>query len=163
HYMWGQEFFQMLDRHPSKELDAKIQYFEDEKHLTVPLPSTYYGLRFIFDEFEIDINDVFINPAIINEHNLKISKKLGVEINLDEMFVNTLGYIALHERNIPDIAVSIFKINTKNYPLSLNVWDSLADAYMVKGLTEKAKACYQKILSLAPNNNDARDKLETLK
>jgi predicted alpha/beta superfamily hydrolase len=57
HYMWGQEFFQMLDRHPSKELDAKIQYFEDEKHLTVPLPSTYYGLRFIFDEFEIDINN----------------------------------------------------------------------------------------------------------
>ncbi len=163
HYMWGQEFFQMLDRHPSKELDAKIQYFEDEKHLTVPLPSTYYGLRFIFDEFEIDINNVFMNPEIINEHNKKISKKLGVEMNLDEMFVNTLGYIALHERNIPDIAVSIFKINTKNYPLSLNVWDSLADAYMVKGLTEKAKACYQKILSLAPNNNDARDKLETLK
>lgn len=159
HYQWGQEFFQLLDSHSSPELNAKIQYFEDEKHLTVPLLSTYYGLRFIFDGFEIDINDVFLNPNIINEHNQKVSKKLGVEINLDEMFVNTLGYIALHDRNITDIAVSIFEINTENYPLSLNVWDSLADGYLSKGQIEKAKICYGKNLSLDPTNADAKNKL----
>jgi predicted alpha/beta superfamily hydrolase len=162
HYQWGQEFFQLLDNHPSPELDAKIKYFEDEKHLTVPLISTYYGLRFIFDEFEIDINDIFVNPSIINEHNKKISQKLGVEMNLDERFINTLGYIALHDRNIPDIAVSIFEINTKNYPTSLNVWDSLADAYMAKGLKGQAKTCYVKILSLDPDNADAKLKIQKM-
>ena len=84
-----------------------------------------------------------------------------LDIKPDESFVNTIGYIALHDRQIPDIAVSIFEINAKNYPQSLNVWDSLADAYMVKGYIEKAKMCYKKILALSPDNN-AKSKLEAL-
>lgn len=162
HYLWGQEFFELLDNHSSPELNVKIQYFEDEKHLTVPILSTYYGLRYIFDGFEININDIFLNPDIINEHNEKVKTKLGVEINLDELFVNHLGYVALHEIGKPEVAVSIFEINAKNYPASLNVWDSLADGYISKGLIEKAKACYKKILSLDPNNVDARNNLEKL-
>lgn len=162
HYQWGQEFFQILDRHSSPKLNAKIQYFEDEKHLTVPLLSTYYGLLFIFDGFEINVNDIYLNPDIINEHNEKVKTKLGVEINLDELFVNHLGYVALHEISKPDVAVSIFEINAKNYPSSLNVWDSLADGYLAKGLPEKAEACYEKILLLDPNNADAKNKLEKL-
>ncbi len=163
HYQWGQEFFQLLDSHSSPKLNAKIQYFEDEKHLTVPILSTYYGLRFIFDGFELDINDIFLNPNIINEHNEKVKTKLGVEINLEELFVNHLGYVALHEIGNPDVAISIFEINAENYPSSLNVWDSLADGYLGKGLPEKAKACYAKILTLDPGNVDARDKLAGLK
>ncbi len=162
HYQWGQEFFQLLDNHSSPELNVKIQYFEDEKHLTVPILSTYYGLRFIFDGFEININDIFLNPNIINEHNEKVKTKLGVEINLDELFVNHLGYVALHEIGKPDVAVSIFEINTENYPSSLNVWDSLADAYKAKGLMNKARLCYEKILSLSPNNTQALKNLENI-
>ena len=78
---------------------------------------------------------------MINKHDMEMSQKMGVEIKSDERFVNTLGYIALHDRNIPDVAVAIFEINSKNYPSSVNVWDSLADAYLVKGLKGKAKIC----------------------
>lgn len=159
HYQWGQEFFQLLDSHSSPKLNVRIQYFEDERHLTVPLLSTYYGLRFIFDGFEIDINDILLNPCIIDEYNDKVREKLGVEFILEEMYVNHIGYVALHEIDKPDLAVSIFEINAKNYPSSLNVWDSLADGYLSKGLTEKAIACYEKILLLDPGNVDAKNKL----
>lgn len=159
HYKWGQEFYETIKTHAA----AKLRYFEDEKHLTVPIPATYYGLRFIFDGFETDINEVYKNPFLINEHDREMSEKMGVEIKSDENFINTLGYIGLYDRNIPDVAIAIFEINTQNYPQSLNTWDSLAEAYTVKGLTEKAKRCYEKILSLQPENADAKRKLEKLK
>jgi tetratricopeptide (TPR) repeat protein len=88
--------------------------------------------------------------------------QMDVDIKSDEVFVNALGYIALHDRNIPDVAVAIFEINSKNYPSSVNVWDSLAEAYLVKGLKGKAKACYEKILSLQPDNIDAKRNLKKL-
>lgn len=162
HYKWGQEFYELLKNSKSSKLDVQLRYFEDEKHLTVPVPGTYYGLRYIFDGFELDINEVCKNPDLINKHDIEMSKKMGIEIKSDEEFVNTLGYIALHDRNIPDVAVTIFEINAKNYPSSVNVWDSLAEAYLVKDLKAKAKICFEKILSLQPDNIDAKRKLEKL-
>eukprot|EP01133_Synstelium_polycarpum_P002860 gene2860-3285_t len=140
HYKWGNEFYELLKNNTSSNLDVKLRYFENEKHLTVPVPATYYGLRYIFDGFELDINEVCKKPDLINKHDMEMSQKMGVEIKSDEGFVNTLGYIALNDRNIPDAAIAIFEINAKNYPSSVNVWDSLADAYLVKGLKEKAKS-----------------------
>jgi len=163
HYKWGNEFYELLKNSSSSKVDTKLRYFEDEKHLTVPIPATYYGLRYIFDGFELDINEVCKNPDLINKHDIEMSQKMGVEIKSDEGFVNTIGYIALRDRNTPDIAIAIFEINTKNYPSSVNVWDSLADAYLVKGFKAKAKACYEKILALQPNNIDTKRNLEKIK
>lgn len=164
HFKWGQEFYQLLENNTSSSLYSEIQYFEDEKHLTVPLLSTYHGLRFIFDGFEIsNFNEIFETPSIISKHYKKVSQKLGMEFIPDENYINTLGYAALYGRNLPEIAISIFEINTKNHPLSLNAWDSLAESYKVFGNVEQARKCYGQILSLDPNNLDAKNKLKKLK
>jgi predicted alpha/beta superfamily hydrolase len=162
HYEWGNQFYNLLKNNKSPDLKAELKYFDDEKHLTVPIPATYYGLRYIFQPYEIDINEVTGNPNVLANYETKTFKELFLAIKPDENFVNTIGYIALYDRQIPDTAISIFEINTKNYPQSLNVWDSLADAFIVKGYIEKAKMCYEKILILDPNNNDAKVKLEKL-
>lgn len=162
HYQWGMEFYELLKKNKSPDLSAEVKYFEDEKHLTVTIPATYYGLRYLFQPYEIDINEVTKDPTVLANYDKKIHKELFLDMKPDENFVNTIGYIALHDRQIPDIAVSIFEINAKNYPQSLNVWDSLADAYIAKGYIEKAKMCYKKILALSPDNNNAKSKLEKL-
>ncbi|PUB34604.1 hypothetical protein C8J95_102269 [Elizabethkingia sp. YR214] len=162
HYQWGMEFYELLKKNKSPDLRAEVKYFEDEKHLTVTIPATYYGLRYLFQPYEIDINEVTKDPKVLANYNKKIHKELFLDMKPDENFVNTIGYIALHDRQIPDIAVSVFEINAKNYPQSLNVWDSLADAYIAKGYIEKAKTCYRKILALSPDNNNAKSKLEKL-
>ncbi len=162
HYRWGMEFYELLKKNKSADLMAEVKYFEDEKHLTVTIPATYYGLRYIFQPYEIDINEVTTDPAVLANYDKKVKKELFLDQKPDENFVNTIGYVALYDRQIPDIAVSIFEINTQNYPRSLNVWDSLADAYLVKGYTDKAKMCYEKILAMAPDNSDAKSKLEKL-
>ncbi len=162
HYEWGQEFYSLLKENKSPDLYADLKYFDDEKHLTVTIPATYYGLRSIFRPFEIDLNEVTKDPSVLANYTANMKKELFLDTKPDERFVNTIGYVALHDRQIPDIAVQIFEINTKNYPESLNVWDSLADAYLVKGYKEKAKKCYETILKLSPTNSQAKKKLETL-
>ena len=128
------------------------------------MPSTYQGLRFIFDGFEIsNFNDIFKDPSIISKHYKKVSQKLGMNFIPDENFVNTLGYTALYGRNLPKIAISIFKINTQNHPTSVNAWDSLAESYKVFGNVKEEKRCYKKIISLDPNNLNAKSKLSKLK
>jgi predicted alpha/beta superfamily hydrolase len=162
HYEWGQQFYNLLRENKSPDLKVNLKYFEDEKHLTIPIPATYYGLRYIFQPYEIDINEVTRDPTILANYNSKTSKELFFEMQPDETFVNAIGYVALYDRQIPDIAITIFEINTKNYPQSLNVWDSLAEAYIVKGYTDKAKLCYAKILELSPNDTNAIKNLEKL-
>lgn len=162
HYQWGLEFYNLLKENKSPDLKTDFRYFEDEKHLTVTIPATYFGLRSIFQPYEININDATMDPAILKGYSEKIKKELFLDEKPDERFINTIGYVALHERQLPDVAISIFEVNTKNYPESLNVWDSLADAYIANGDIEKAKGCYEKILQLSPTNSNAKKRLEEL-
>ena len=95
-------------------------------------------------------------------YSAKIKKELFFDTKPDQSFVNTIGYVALYDRELPDIAISIFELNTKNYPESINVRDSLAEAYTFRGYIDKAKKCYEKILTLSPTNNTAKMKLDEL-
>ncbi|GAA4178411.1 hypothetical protein GCM10022218_29000 [Sphingobacterium ginsenosidimutans] len=162
HYQWGNQFYKLLKENKSPDLKVDFRYFEDEKHLTVTIPATYYGLRYLFEPYTIDINEVTKDPSVLVNYSAKIKKELFFDTKPDQSFVNTIGYVALYDRQLPDIAISIFELNTKNYPQSINVWDSLAEAYTVRGYMDKAKKCYEKILTLSPANNIAKTKLEEL-
>ena len=49
-------------------------------------------------------------------------------------------------------AIAIFKLNTKEYTTSFIVFDSLGEAYMVKGDDKLAILNYQKLVDLNPEN-----------
>ena len=80
---------------------------------------------------------------------------------LDEGSVNNLGYSLLQARKI-DEAIAVFRLNTEDFPNSANTWDSLAEAYMIKGDKPKAIANYKKSLELDPNNKNAAAKIKEL-
>ncbi len=78
-----------------------------------------------------------------------------------ENVLNELGYEALKREN-PEGAIKVFKLNSKEYPKSGNVWDSLAESYMKAGDNKKAKKYYRNSLKLSPNNQNAKDMLKKL-
>ena len=78
-----------------------------------------------------------------------------------EAIINRLGYVLINRKQY-DMAVSIFEMNTESYPASWNVWDSLAEAYMLKGEKDKSIQFYYKSLELNPQNANARQKLKEL-
>ncbi len=78
-----------------------------------------------------------------------------------EIDVNRFGYQLIQSGQLP-AAVEVLKLNARSYPNSYNVYDSLAEAYMLSGETRMAVSNYRKSLELNPANANAREKLKQL-
>jgi len=75
--------------------------------------------------------------------------------------INSFGYQLIQIKKLDD-AIEVFKLNVELYPESSNVYDSLAESYMLKGNNEFAIKFYKKSLELNPNNNNAKAMLEKI-
>jgi hypothetical protein len=82
---------------------------------------------------------------------------------LDQDVLNWLGYHFLYWWGREEDAVEVFKLNVSLYPQSANAYDSLGEAYMVRGEVEQAIASYEKSLELDPKNKNAAEKLKQLR
>jgi CubicO group peptidase (beta-lactamase class C family) len=74
--------------------------------------------------------------------------------DLGEGQLNTLSYHYLAGGEI-DTAIVLFKKNVEAYPESFNVYDSLGEAYMAKGVRREAITNYARSLVLNPDNQNA--------
>ena len=101
-----------------------------------------------------------IPAAIIKYHDLK--KNNSNDYNFKESQLNSFGYQLLQVGKI-DQAIALLKLNTETYPESANVYDSLGEAYMIKGNKEAALMNYEKSLKLNPKNKNAEDNIKKLK
>jgi tetratricopeptide (TPR) repeat protein len=59
-------------------------------------------------------------------------------------------------------AITVFRMNVSLFPQSSNCFDSLGEAYLIAGLKDKSKACYQRVLELDPQNVNAKEQLEKM-
>jgi tetratricopeptide (TPR) repeat protein len=73
----------------------------------------------------------------------------------NEVQTNAIGYGFL-QAGMVDRAIEVFERNTRDYPESWNVWDSLGEAYAAQGDNEKAIVNYSKALEMAPDGQKAR-------
>ncbi|HEU4526020.1 MAG TPA: DUF2911 domain-containing protein, partial [Gemmatimonadales bacterium] len=64
--------------------------------------------------------------------------------------MNNYGYELLGAGKV-DSAIVVFRKNVKDYPKSWNVYDSLGEAYAVKGDKKKARDNYNKALAMTKN------------
>jgi len=79
-----------------------------------------------------------------------------------EEHINNVGYQHLGNKNI-DAAIEIFKLNVALHPEGFNTYDSLGEAYMIKGEKELAIKNYEKSLALNPDNENGVRMLKELK
>lgn len=80
---------------------------------------------------------------------------------MSEGELNMLGY-SLIQRKLFGDAIAFLKINADMYPDSFNVYDSLAEAYMLNGDRELAIENYRWSLALNPDNTNAAEMLKKL-
>ncbi|MBU0696739.1 MAG: FKBP-type peptidyl-prolyl cis-trans isomerase [Bacteroidetes bacterium] len=91
----------------------------------------------------------------------QLKKSKFKDLWMDENELNTMGYGLLGRKHAAE-AAAIFKLNTKEYPKSFNVYDSLGEAYMDLGENKLAILNYKKSLALNPKNENATKMLEKL-
>jgi hypothetical protein len=80
-----------------------------------------------------------------------------------ERVLNALGYRALYGERDVERAVRIFEANSRAFPGSFNVWDSLGEALAERGDRAAAIASYERSLALEPKNDNAARMLERLR
>lgn len=156
-------FYESLNSKCKGELPAKLEYFEDENHNSVPIIAFHNGISAIFEGYGISYRDVESKEQL-TQHFQVLSKRLSWNFPPPEYLVNQLGYRMIQSRNDMDKskALEFFTLNVENYPESSNSYDSLGEAYEALGDTKRAIENYKKSLELNPGNEHARMKIEEL-
>ena len=146
-------FKQALAKSQIKGFEWQAEQLKDEDHGSVVLRSHYFGLRKVYDGWQIprDVAAGGMKPA--EEHYQKLSQKFGYEIPVPEGLINQIGYQYLGAGK-SDEAIAVFKTNVERYPNSANVYDSLAEAYERGGKLDLATPLYEKAQTLGKQNND---------
>ena len=150
-------FKEALAKSNIKDFDWQAERMADEDHGSVVLRSHYFGLRKVFEGWQVpsDPKSGAISGGLkgADEHYKKLSEKFGYQIPAPEDVINRIGYQYLFEGK-PDDAIATFKTNVERYPNSANVYDSLAEAYERGGHNDLAEPLYDKAQTLGQQNKD---------
>ncbi|MEO6522983.1 MAG: alpha/beta hydrolase-fold protein [Mucilaginibacter sp.] len=158
------KFDSLLSKKKILGLDHKYSHYPDDTHMTEPPKAYYDGLRFIFKEWPMLLQDNSqIKASTFTKHYQQLSQLYGYTILPNEITINTFASYLILDATTQDNAIGLFEMNTVNYPRSSNAFTSLGDAWVTKGVKEKAIACYKKALELKPSATNITDKIKALK
>lgn len=152
------QFKQVLAKNQSQGFVWEAQEMPDEDHGTVVLRSHYFGLRKVYDGWQMPRDPMTGAIAgglkAADEHYSKLSKKFGYNLQVPESLVNQIGYQHLFADQV-DEAISVLKVQVERYPESANPYDSLGEAYERAGKLDLAVPMYEKAAALGKQNSDA--------
>jgi predicted alpha/beta superfamily hydrolase len=143
-------FKSLLARVKPDDFDYEFRNMPEENHTSVSGQAYYLGLRKIYAGW---LPPTSGSLRDFEGHYKKLSERFGYPIAIPENILNTIGYQLLGA-NQTNEAIDVFKRNIELYPDSVNVYDSLAEAYERAGQFEAAGKNYEKALSLADKNGN---------
>jgi predicted alpha/beta superfamily hydrolase len=148
-----------LEKATAEGFEWQIMRMPDETHGSVVLRSQYWGLRAVFEGWQLPRDpDTGAYPDDISEieaHFAALSKRVGYSVKPNEDLLNQVGYQILGREEF-DAAIAVFKYNVKIYPGSANVYDSLGEAFETADRLEEALASYAKAVVNAEKIGDDR-------
>ncbi len=148
----------------SNSIAFKYEKMPAENHATIPYATVFNGLRFIFTDWQLQLEKLSDGLEVVDEHYKTISEKYHYVVKTPEYIINAIGYQHLQKGDLKK-AITIFQENVERNPKSCNVYDSLGEAYEMNNQKEQAKKNYQKafdlgILQQNPNALIFKDNLE---
>lgn len=141
-----------------RHLPARLYLAVGADGLTRGLKSVY-GRKSIFEAMLREIQDRGLDRAVELYHKLK--EEDAEQYSFAESELNGLGYYLLANKQVSE-AIAVFELNVAAYPNTWNAYDSLGEAYMMRGDVALAVRNCQKSLELAPDNAGAADMLRKL-
>ncbi len=163
-------FSKTVSEATNSTLHFSYKYYENEDHGTIPLISTYDGMRFLFSWYKMSgtLVDIITDPtataaALIqgfNERFEMLSRRLGYEVYPEEEMLNNLGYMFMG--NAPEKSVAFLQMAIEYYPRNANGYDSMSDYYASQGDLKNAIVYSEKALAISGSEYH-KNKLEKLK
>jgi polyisoprenoid-binding protein YceI len=103
------------------------------------------------------INESSVEKGIQEFQTMKTTNKTEIDFNA----LDTVGYMLLKQNKV-DEAIQVFMENAESFPDEFSVYDSLAEAYAVRGDRTNAIQYYERSLKMEPYNAKAIEILRHL-
>ena len=145
----NRELEALLEKRSPDGLIWGFTLMENETHGSIPHRTIYAGLEALFKDWAMP-RELANSGSLeaFDAHYAALSKRFKFDITTPEGQINLLGY--RHIRNEEhNEAIRVLQENTKRFPQSANVYDSLGDAYDAAGKTKKARDSYRKAVEHA--------------
>lgn len=163
-------FSKTVSESTNSSLNFNYNYYENEDHGTIPLISTYDGMRFLFSWYKMSgkLVDIILNPNSTAEELTKgfntrfemLSNHLGYQVYPEEEMLNNLGHMFMSDS--PKKSLEFLKMAIKYYPKNANGYDSMSDYYESQNDIQNAILYCEKALAISGSNYH-KNKLEKLK
>lgn len=161
-------FAQTLRVFAPTDLRWKFDYLADEDHGSQATVALLYGLRFIYQGWSADGDQLVAGGvAAINSFYKSLSDRFGYAINPDAETLNSIGWGVLRTGRHQE-AIKIFEQCATKFPDYPEAYSHLGEGYAAAGNTEQAIKAYEKAIELATTLNDGsaaryKMRLENLK
>lgn len=129
------------------DFNTAIQAILDGKPYEQPKKS-------ILTQFSSEFSTMDGGRIVAFYKDLKVRMPNDYNFN-NQATLNEIGYFLLNKNLIND-AITVFEYNTRLFPSSWNVFDSLGEAYYKKGDKQKSLFNYKRSLELEPTNKGAK-------
>ena len=157
-------FRALLIGNQSKHLAHQYMFYPQENHYSVPLQSFRDGLLFVYNGYEFPIQTFLDQGSMsIVSHYKRFTERLGTVVLPPGKVINQMGHFLLQSQKQVDQALELFKLNEAYYPHSVVTYNSLGEAYKLKGDKQTAIRYYEKSLALDTSNEKANKAIQELK
>ncbi len=154
---------------------AEWRVFEKQNYIVVLLTNKDLDQGFFDARFFIEktiagttpkLDNYFFTQKVIDTCLDKGIEQAKIIVNassfeLSELNLNAKGYEMI-KRGFYKKAIDLFMLEVLFFPESYDAYDSLAEAYMKDGQSDKAIVNYRKSLEMNPENHNAKEKLTNL-
>jgi predicted alpha/beta superfamily hydrolase len=110
-------FKKLLEGHDPHGLRWQWKFYEDENHGTVPIPTEYDGLRYIFEGYQTQVRQIMKNPENLVPKFDSLSTKLGHRFIPSAPYLDWMGDFCL-KNGTTENAITFFELYQKWYPNS---------------------------------------------
>jgi uncharacterized protein len=154
-------FAARMDSLKPQRVAFRYRFYPENDHGMTPSSSLADGLKFLFERTSLvtlpasrltpaSDSAAIVQAVLESEATYREGARyFGLGERLPEAVLNQVGYRALRQLRNPALAVWVFRRNVALYPESVNVYDSLGDAYLGQGDTEMARATFQRSIDTA--------------
>ena len=145
--------FTSLLTEKAKTLRWDYQIFNDEDHASIPVISLLKGLKYIYSDFQLNMETAMQGIKAIRDHHTLLYTKYDYSTSIPEATLNVIGYRLMQNEQI-DKALEVFEYNVELYPNSANVYDSFAEALEKAGRIKEAAENYKVAVKIGKEIND---------